>query len=713
MAGVHARPRALWRRWIVKLALVCACANAQALGAQTARADWHTLTGPLPDYVGSVRFLISPDSRTVAFVAEIDTDNVDDLYSVPLTGTTPIKLNPPLAAGGDVEASRIAFAPDGQTVLYLADQEVDNRTELYRVPVAGGAAVKLTPPPVPGGNVLDFKIDGANDRVVYLADQETNDVYELWSIPLGGGASVKLSGGLVSGGDVGLYELDPLSDRVVFSADAETNGTYELYSVPVTGGAVLKLNPPIALSGGGDAGLYSEWAINPIIPVVVFNARQAGAPGGRIFQIPTAGGDLTQLSFEMLPVQRILGFRISPTGDRVVFNVGTRDGSTNAFKGKLYSNLIGAGQPADVSETPDPLFGTDNFRILPDGSQVVYTFQNNAAAPPRLEAATLLGVRTPLYVPGATDKQLYSFDLSPNSDWVMFETVPNGSQRYIQTISPTGGSPIIHAVGRFSLFSPDSSRLLYTRLADLNGHTDLFSTQIFGGDQRNLSDMGAQGSVGDVRMSADSAWVVFNVQINGRYELRASDGTEAQPPITGLSAANDGPKAVGFPVSFTSVIAGGEGVVYSWDFGDGSSGNGAAPTHAYASSGIYTATLQAASSANTVTTTTSVTVGDAVVEVSNNQYTPQNVTVPPGGTVVWVLKEGNHSVTADDGLFSQPAGTDWPPFKHTFAASVTAASPSAATIRYHCTVHGQAMFGTVTVADGAGPNRALLPIVRK
>ncbi len=711
MTAIDARWAPALRR-ALQVAIVSVAAICLGLWAQPAHAEWRTLTGPLPPHVGQLNFIISPDSRTVAFVADIDSAGVAELYAVPITGTTPIKLNPPLVAEGAVNAYRIAFTPDSQAVIYLADQEVDNRAEMFRVPVGGGAAVKLSPPLVAGGNVLDFKIDAANARIVYVADGETNERVELWSLPLAGGSATKLNGPLVAGGNIGIFELDPLSDRVVYSADAETDGKYELYSVPVAGGAVLKLNPPIALAGGGDGGIYSEFAVNPVIPVVVFVAREPGKPGGRLYQIPTAGGDLTWLSFEMLATQRILSFRISPTGDRVVFNVATRDGSNNSFKGNLYSNLIGAGQPANVTETASPLYGTDNYRILPDGSQVVYGFQNDAGTPLRLEAATLLGVRTPLYVPSPSDEALYNFFFSPNSAWVLYQTTSGGLEQRIQTVPPTGGGSTYFGPGRHQIISPDSSRILYTRIVDGDNHNDLYSAQIFGGDVRNLSGLGG-GFVGTTRYTDDGAYVVFQVQVNSRYELRVSNGAEAQPPITGLSAANDGPKAVGFPVSFSSVITGGESVAYTWDFGDGSTGSGAAPTHSYVLSGIYTATVQVAGTANVVTAATTVAVGDAVVEVSNNQYTPQHVTVPAGGTVIWVLKGGNHSVTADDGSFNQPAGVDWPPFVHTFAPTAAAAAPEATVIRYHCTVHGQSMFGTVTLSDGAGPIRALLPIARK
>ena len=519
------------RRTLTRLVLSLAILTAALAPAMPAEASWRSLTGRLPAYVGSVPYKISPDSRTVIFVVDKDTDDVYELYSVPITGTTPIKLNPPLVANGDVNLSRFFFTTDSQSVIYLADQEVDNRVDMYRVPVGGGASVKLNPPLVAGGNVTDFKIDPDSGRVIYVADQETNEVFELWSVLGAGGGLVKLNGAFVSGGNISTYAIDRLSDRVVYSADQETNGKYELYSVPVAGGAVTKLNPPITLAGGGDSGL-SDWAINPIIPVVVFIAREAGSLGGRVYMIPTAGGvPLTQLSFNLLATQRMLSFRISPAGDRVVFNVGNSLPGQNAFKGNLYSALIGGGGAANVTETADPLFGTDNYFFLPDGSRVVYTFQNNAGAPPRLESATMLGVRAPLYVPGASDPLLSFFRLSADSQWVMYQTSGDYLARGLNTIPPGGGSPTNHGAAEFALMLPDSSRIVYQRATGPGNHTDLFSAQIFGGDQRELSGLLGLGYVGDVQASADSQWIVFNVQIDSRYELRVSDGAQAPPPV--------------------------------------------------------------------------------------------------------------------------------------------------------------------------------------
>lgn len=697
------------------------------LAPHVARAEWRNLDGPFPDFTGNINYVISPDSLHVAYTADRDTDDVVELYivpitdTVPITGTLPIKLNPPLVEGGNVSAFRVTFSPDSQFVYYLADQEVDNRVELYRVPATGGDALRISRELVVGGNVGNYKIDVSNARIVYLADAETNDVQELWSVPLEGGDSVKVSGALVTGGNVGTFELDPLSDRVVYSADAETNGKSELYSALITGGSVVKLNPPIVLTGGGDGGIGSQFAVNPVIPVVVFIARETGSNGGRVYSIPTAGGSLNQLSFNLTAEQRILHFRISPLGDRVVFNVGTRVGSTNAFSGNLYSNLIGAGGAANVTETADPLFGTDDFQFLPDGSRVVYTFQNSAASAPRLESATVLGVRTTLHAPLPDDDQLLFFRLSPDSQWVVYTTEFSDFQTRIASTPPTSSGSVNHGVGRIEEIAPDSSRIAFLAETDGDRHTDLFTRQIFGGGQRNLSGLNDAGFANSAHFSPNSNWVVFIASVGNRTYLRVSDGEEAQPPISALTAANDGPQTVGAPVTFTSTITGGVDIDFAWDFGDGSTGSGAGATHVYTAAGVYTATLTASALTNVMTATTTVHIGHAVVEVTDNAYTPRDVTIPEGGTVVWVLKEGNHSVTADDGSFEQSAGTDWGVFTHTFTdvttsdvttSEVTASEATQTVITYHCTVHGASMSGSVTVGEAAPPeNQVLLPMI--
>jgi plastocyanin len=87
------------------------------------------------------------------------------------------------------------------------------------------------------------------------------------------------------------------------------------------------------------------------------------------------------------------------------------------------------------------------------------------------------------------------------------------------------------------------------------------------------------------------------------------------------------------------------------------------------------------------------------VTVKNFAYTPKDIEVTAGDTVVWTSEDSvAHTVTADAGEFdSGDIAKGDPPFEHTFK--------SAGEVKYHCDHHG-GMKGKVTVkASKPDPKR--------
>jgi len=121
-------------------------------------------------------------------------------------------------------------------------------------------------------------------------------------------------------------------------------------------------------------------------------------------------------------------------------------------------------------------------------------------------------------------------------------------------------------------------------------------------------------------------------------------------PVDGLSASNDSPTVLGEATTFTAVITSGTGVSFAWDFGDGETGGGAIVMHTYLAVGLYTATVTATNSANSVTDTTPVVITDVPIDglsASNDSptllgsLTTMSATVTAGSNIIYSWNFGD------------------------------------------------------------------------
>jgi plastocyanin len=92
-------------------------------------------------------------------------------------------------------------------------------------------------------------------------------------------------------------------------------------------------------------------------------------------------------------------------------------------------------------------------------------------------------------------------------------------------------------------------------------------------------------------------------------------------------------------------------------------------------------------------TTEAKATADATVTLTNFTFTPKKVRIKAGGTVTWTVKEGSHTVRADDDSFDSGTLTAGKSFSKKF--------DKRGTYKYFCTFHGEAgghdMAGTVIV----------------
>jgi Tol biopolymer transport system component len=289
--------------------------------------------GPAPvtsPYYRTYQLVLTADGTRALYRIDQDAQEVFELYSVPLDGSTsPVKLNATLPAGGDVRES-IQLAAG--RVVYLADQQADEVVELYSVPLDGsGPPVKLNGSLVAGGDVqssvsfaaVNFLVSPDGSRVLYRADQERDDVVELYSVASdGSSAPVRVNAAFPANADVQSFRFSPDSRRVVYVADAVVDESFELFSAPLDGSAApVRLMP--ALPAGGDVfQVFGDWQFQICADssAVVYLADQAVDERVELFRVPIAGGRApVRLSAGLTAGGDVTSFRFAPDGRHVLY----------------------------------------------------------------------------------------------------------------------------------------------------------------------------------------------------------------------------------------------------------------------------------------------------------------------------------------------------------------------------------------------------------
>jgi len=166
-----------------------------------------------------------------------------ELFAVPLAGGARIPLTPPPIGHQRRSVELVHVRSSDELVLYKAD-ETAFVTEFWAVPVDGSLVPRrLNPPLVPSRSLSSGTVASDEARLVFVGDVEAAGVLQLWSTDIGSGASVRLSGPMVPGGDVGRpgnpddFWISPDSARVVYLADQAVDGVFELFSAPIDGHA--------------------------------------------------------------------------------------------------------------------------------------------------------------------------------------------------------------------------------------------------------------------------------------------------------------------------------------------------------------------------------------------------------------------------------------------------------------------------------------------
>ena len=182
------------------------------------------LDDPPPGGAADARVLshrFTADGARVVYTMVDDDDGTTAptywLLSVPAAGPAGASTVLSLPSDG---SDYFVLSPDGRYVLWpLFDA-------LFRVPVAGGTAVRLSGAEVPGVPVL---VDAASTRVVYQAP--TSDGWDLFSVPMSGTGDRYVLTATLDAGSIDRETLTAAGHHVVYTARGPgADARHELYS---------------------------------------------------------------------------------------------------------------------------------------------------------------------------------------------------------------------------------------------------------------------------------------------------------------------------------------------------------------------------------------------------------------------------------------------------------------------------------------------------
>lgn len=333
-------------------------------------------------------FRAHPLEPWVTFLADLDTANVMELYSMPLdVHTDPVKIHGDRADEDfdyriDSEGTaEFTLTPDGGSVVMHGEDPATGSTQLYMAPARpqapGGTEILLSDPMddfVVGGDVSIGRshtlIASGSSRVIFAADRRIDGVLELFSASLTGTPELqRLNRGYAPIGGVEQQWASPDSEWIVYRADQDFERRLDLYAAPSDAStAAVRINDIESRLSTKGTGEEIQFSSDGRHVYFLGHAKNSGFHKLYAYQFET--GTRILLSPEQDSVANsslVSAFRHHPAGNFLVYLADHREFRVH----ELYRASL-ARPPSPIGD-PLPSFADirGDFRITPDGAAVV------------------------------------------------------------------------------------------------------------------------------------------------------------------------------------------------------------------------------------------------------------------------------------------------------------------------------------------------------
>jgi len=334
------------------------------------------------------------------------------------------------------------------------------------------------------------------------------------------------------------------------------------------------------------------------ITIVFMRATDAGSQGIYISQIDPFGNPGTAV--EASPSTDALRRRTAVGGDTIIYEDSGYDSSSSSQPEIALSSIADPGAPA--YRLTNDTFSDQWPAVSPDGNAVVWVKCSTATTCDIWRAERAGGIwGTPELITGDSGNEslpdtsgpvtVYGSNASGNDN--IHWSVKDTSGVYVESVLDLPGvqrNPNID--GDFITF--ESSPAVGTQF-------DLYLYDLATNRMYRLTDTSASESLSDVTVNASGMVRVTWAQPKQvyPYDMDVHALSFVLPPLDENTAPTANPGGPYLGAVNTAIPIDGslssdpenDPLTYTWDFGDNSTGTGAAPAHAYTAAGIYNACL--------------------------------------------------------------------------------------------------------------------------
>lgn len=311
-------------------------------------------------------FKISSDEDQVVFTADLNTNFITELYSVPINGSSShikISANYPSYDKGGIGV----YSANNTMAFYTSDVSTEPIFNLY----GAEDETSESPTQINGTTFNDDFLDNItffsdDDRVIFHGTNEDSGKSELYLTSSSLSNYEKLSPALPRYADVYNYKISPNNDGVIYTGGFISRWQYDLYYTPLTSPYTpVRLS---SVSGGMDVNT-SIFDFSTDGAKVAYLADQTIDGVDDLYVTDTSASSTTNATNFGIsyPNADVKDFKWHP-GGKLVFIADITDGDDELFS----VNIDGTGTTKISDTIAGSRSGVSNFKISPDGNTIAY-----------------------------------------------------------------------------------------------------------------------------------------------------------------------------------------------------------------------------------------------------------------------------------------------------------------------------------------------------